>query len=209
MIRETPSFQKQKFLYRLSRSEYEKDWGKDYTKPGFGTRLLAFLLRFVPKIGPFKALAFNNPTPQTEQMYFKSINETVDRYKALLEAERAGSLVLVNSDLDTGNPTKAAEYSLTDDTYAKLLSQLMDRKFDLTSVGLQENILLFYSDLSAPFDTKKDSGDWQNVLKSLDQLKSITPKPSDSPAEASPSESRAKVAAPADTQLDASTPPAK
>src|SRR4029077_5467421 len=28
MMREQPDFAKQKFLYRLSRSEYEKDWGK-------------------------------------------------------------------------------------------------------------------------------------------------------------------------------------
>src|SRR6202045_2498972 len=31
MMKETPDFAKRKFLYRLSRSEYEKDWGKDYT----------------------------------------------------------------------------------------------------------------------------------------------------------------------------------
>jgi len=79
MMREQPDFAKQKFLYRLSRSEYEKDWGKDYPKPGFGTRVLSSLLRYMPKIGPFKALAFNNPTPQTEDLYFKSINTTLDQ----------------------------------------------------------------------------------------------------------------------------------
>ena len=35
-----PNFAKRKFLYRLSRSDYEKEWGKEYTKPGFGTRVL-------------------------------------------------------------------------------------------------------------------------------------------------------------------------
>ena len=40
MMKETPDFAKDKFLYRLSRSEYEKEWGKDYTKPDFGTRVL-------------------------------------------------------------------------------------------------------------------------------------------------------------------------
>ena len=34
LMRETPNFAKQKFLYRLSRSDYEKEWGKDYSKPG-------------------------------------------------------------------------------------------------------------------------------------------------------------------------------
>ena len=155
-MRETPDFAKRKFLYRLSRSDYEKEWGKDYTKPGFGTRVLSALLRYMPKIGPFKALAFNNPTAQTEDLYFKSINTTVDQYRAFLEEVRADSLVLPNRDLDTGKMTKAAEYSLTDDTYAKLLDQLAERKFDLTSPELRDNILQFYSDLSAPIDTKKD-----------------------------------------------------
>ena len=97
LMRETPNFAKQKFLYRLSRSDYEKDWGKDYVKPGLGTRILSTLLRYMPKIGPFKGLGFNNPTPQTEDLYIKSINTTVDQYRALLEKR----CVLTNSCCST------------------------------------------------------------------------------------------------------------
>jgi Zinc dependent phospholipase C len=175
MMKETPNFAKRKFLYRLSRSDYEKEWGKDYKKDGFKTRLFAILLRYTPKIGPFKALAFNNPTPQTEDMYFKSINTTVDQYRVFLEQVRTDSLKLANCDFDSGKETKAAEYSLTDETYAKLLGQLAERKFDLTSPDLRDNILNFYSDLSLPLETKKDSTRWQSVLTALDQLKLVTP----------------------------------
>ena len=177
MMRETPNFAKRKFLYRLSRTDYEKEWGKDYKKDGFKTRLFSILLRYMPKIGPFKALAFNNPTAQTEDLYFKSINTTVDQYRIFLEQVRTDSLKLANADFDTGKETKAAEYSLTDETYAKLLGQLAQRKFDLTSPDLRENILTFYSDLSLPLETKKDAVRWQSVLTSLDQLKLITPGP--------------------------------
>ena len=177
MMRERPDFAKQKFLYRLSRSGYEKEWGKDYTKPGFGTRILSTLLRYMPRIGPFKGLGFKNPTPQTEDLYFKSINLTVDQYRAFLETVRTDTLVLPDYDLDSGQPTKAAEYSLTDDTYAKLLGQLSSRKFDATTPELRANILDFYSDLSASFDTKKVPDDWKKVLAELDQLKSMTPVP--------------------------------
>jgi Zinc dependent phospholipase C len=175
LIRETPNFAKKKFLYRLSRSDYEKQWGKDYTKPGVGTRILSTLLRYMPKIGPFKGLAFNNPTPQTEDLYIKSINTTVDQYRALLEEVRTDTLLLANCDFDSGQPTKAAEYSLTDDAYAKLLAQLSKRKFDLTSPELRANILKFYSDLSVPIETKKDGVRWQSVLTDLDQLKAVAP----------------------------------
>jgi hypothetical protein len=174
LMRETPNFARQKFLYRLSRSGYEKEWGKDYVKPGLGTRILSTLLRYMPKIGPFKGLAFNNPTPQTEDLYIKSINTTVDQYRAFLEAVRTDTLLLPNCDFDSGKATKPAEYALTDDTYAKLLVRLSERKFDLTSPELRANVLDFYSDLSAPIDTKKDQVRWQSVLSALDQLKSVT-----------------------------------
>ena len=177
MMREHPDFAKKKFLYRLSRTSYEKEWGKDYTKPGLGTRILSTLLRYMPRIGPFKGLGFKNPTPQTEDLYFKSINLTVDQYRAFLEKVRTDTLVLPNCDLDSGQPTKAAEYSLTDDTYAKLLGRLAGRKFDRTTPELRANILDFYSDPSASISTKKDQNDWKNVLTELDQLKSAAPVP--------------------------------
>jgi hypothetical protein len=177
MMKETPNFAKEKFLYRLSRSDYEKEWGKDYKKDGFKTRLFSILLKYMPKIGPFKALAFNAPTAQTEDLYFKSINTTVDQYRVYLEQVRTDSLELTNTDFDTGKETKAAEYSLTDETYAKLLGQLTERKFELTSPSLRDNILSFYSDLTLPLETKKDIVRWQSVLSSLDQLKLVNPAP--------------------------------
>src|SRR5271166_2695557 len=122
LMRETPDFAKQKFLYRLSRSDYEREWGKTYEKPGIGTRILATLLRFVPAIGPFKGLGFNNPTPQTEDLYIKSINTTTDHYTALLKTLGTGNLELPNRNLDDGNTTAPGEYSLADDSYANLLT---------------------------------------------------------------------------------------
>jgi hypothetical protein len=105
----------------------------------------------------------------------RSINITVDQYRSFLEQVRTDTLVLPNCDLDSGKPTKAAEYSLTDDSYAKLLAQLSERKFDRTSAELRDNILQSYSDLSPPIETKKDQRNWQNILTELDQLKLVIP----------------------------------
>ncbi len=175
LMRETPNFAKRKFLYRLSRSGYEKDWGKDYVKPGVGTRILSTMMRYMPKVGPLRGLAFNNPTPQTEDLYIKSINTTVDQYRAFLEAVRTDSLLLPNRDFDSGRATKAAEYPLTDDTYAKLLARLSESKFALTTTDLRDDILNFYSDLSVPIETKKDRVRWENVVTALEKLKSVSP----------------------------------
>lgn len=172
LIRETPNFAKRKFLYRLSRSDYEREWGKTYTKPGLGTRIMATLLLFIPKIGPLKGLGFNNPTPQTEDMYITSINLTTDHYRSFLEEESARKLVLPNCDLDSGGLTKVAEYSLADESYAILLADLSANKYKLTSPQLRDNILGFYFDLSLPNETKRDAARWQEVLADLDQLKS-------------------------------------
>jgi hypothetical protein len=172
---ESPNFDKRKFLYRLSRADYEKAWGTTYQKPGFGTRFLAAILRLVPKIGPFKGLDFNDPTQKTEDLYIKSINKTFDDYKGLLQSTHVRSPELPNRDLDSGEPTRPAEYTLADDTYAKLVTQLAEKKFGQASPGLRNNILDFYSDRSADVNTKKDEGEWQKVLAALDQLKSAPP----------------------------------
>ena len=177
LMRETPDFAKRKFLYRLSRSDYEREWGKTYTKPDFGTRLLSILFRYIPKVGPFKGMGFDNPTPQTEDLYIRSINATVDQYRLYLEEVHSGTLVLPNCDLDDGKTTGAAEYTLADDAYASLLDKLTARKFDGTSPQLRDNILEFYSDLSLPIETRKDPARWQSVLTDLGEFKAIAPLP--------------------------------
>jgi hypothetical protein len=121
LVKEDPNFNKKKFLYNLSRSEYERQWGKEYRRPSPIARLLAFVVRWVPKIGPLKALAFKNPTPETEDTYFKSVNQTVANCLKALHQVRDGNLNLQNMDCDTGEPCAAGEYLLTDRTYAQLL----------------------------------------------------------------------------------------
>jgi len=89
----------------------------------------------------------------------------------LLEEVRSGTVVAANCDLDDGNATRAAEYTLADVAYEKLLASLTARKFDGVTPQLRDNILAFYSDLSLPVDTKSDPAHWQAVLADLTQLK--------------------------------------
>jgi hypothetical protein len=65
IVKDTPNFSARKFRYYLSRADYQREWGKGYRKPGFGARLLAVILKVVPKVGPFKALDFKIPTQRT------------------------------------------------------------------------------------------------------------------------------------------------
>jgi hypothetical protein len=177
ILREMPNFEKREFLYRLSRADYEKAWGKEYQRPGFGTRFLAVLLRLAPKVGPLKALDFNVPTPQTENMYFESINLTTNTYGAHLKAVRTKSIRLADNDLDSGKATVAGEYSLADDAYAKLLSHLADGKFDNTTVQLRKNILVFYANPGPQIEMKKDPVRWEKVQTNIAALKAFSPNP--------------------------------
>jgi hypothetical protein len=173
MVRDTPNFNEKQFLYHLSRTKYQKEWGNGYRKPGVGSRILAFFLKIVPKVGPFKAVAFKIPTTQTEDMYIKSINKTVDDYAAQLREERAGHLKLADLDFDTGRPTRAGEYPLADKTYAHLLDDLAKHNFDQAPPELRQNILAFYADPTAQVATKKNAKEWEKTQEELNKLKAL------------------------------------
>jgi len=172
LVKENPSFAKKKFLYNLKRSEYEKEWGKDYQKPGAGAKILAFFFKLIPKFGPFKTIDFKMPNPNTETLYLKSVNTTVEQYRSYLKDLQTGKLTLENKDFDTGKVTQAGEYRLTDETYAKLLDKLANEKFTGIRTDLRTNILAFYADPAAPNFTKKKRDKWDKTLHELDQLKS-------------------------------------
>jgi hypothetical protein len=166
-----PSETKTKYIYHISNSEYRKDWGDIYEKPGFGARLKAFFLRLLPKIGPFSGLAFHPPTPTVEHLYMDSFNKTLDRYRLLLLAQQENQLLLPNDNLDTGAMTEAASYGLTDETYAELVQKTNGRP---VSDALRQIILSYYADLEKPFATKQNAKAWQDLIKELNTLKSTT-----------------------------------
>ena len=171
MVKENPSFAKKKFLYNLKRSEYEKEWGKKYQRPGFGARILAAIFKIIPKIGPFKTIAFKMPNPNTETLYLKSVNDTVEKYRAELRDLKTSKLQLANMDFDTGKPTSAGEYRLTDETYAKLLDKLTKTKYADLKPDVRQNILVFYQNPSAPNFVKKKREKWSKVQQQLEELK--------------------------------------
>jgi len=47
-----PGITREKFLYHISRMDYRKQWNEKFNEPGFGTKIIAFVIRWVPKVGP-------------------------------------------------------------------------------------------------------------------------------------------------------------
>jgi hypothetical protein len=177
LVKEIPGMTKKKFLYNLSRSSYEKDYGKGYHRPGVRTRMVAWVLKIVPKVGPFKSLKFRAPTPEVEKMYMASFNATVDGYRALLAKAGSGPMELVNQNFDIGKPTVAGEYLGADLAYDKLLDKLAGHKFAGVSADLRGNILDYYKDRKPPVSppTKKASDEWAKLLEERAQLAQVQP----------------------------------
>ena len=171
LIKEDPNFDRKKFLFYLSRTNYEKEWGKGYRKPGVRERILAFFLKAIPKIGPFRALQFKIPTPQTEDMYIKSITRTVEDFATMLGQANGEALRPDNRDCDTGKETSAGEYRLADETYAELLDKLAEDNFRQVSPELRANILSYFGDPHSPLSIRKDKKEWARVEKELQQLR--------------------------------------
>jgi hypothetical protein len=146
LVTETPGMTKKKFLYNLSRSSYEREWGTEYRRPGMGSRFMTWVLEIVPKTGPFKSLAFRPPTPAVEKLFMASFNATVDSYRALLLKVDVGDFKLENNNIDVGKPTPAGEYLGADLAYDKLLGKLANHKFAGISGELRSNILDYYQD---------------------------------------------------------------
>ena len=163
-----PSVTEATFIYNISLSDYNKEWGQTYQRPGIAARFVAFLFRIIPKVGPFRTLGFKQPPAGAEAIFMRSFNETLDQYRGLLAAHRAGSLKLPNENVDVGEPTQPGQYRLADDAYAKLVDKLKGKQI---SPELRANILAFYSDLDAPFATKRDRKAWAKLLAELDTLK--------------------------------------
>ncbi len=168
IVRDRPDLAEREYLYHLSRAAYEKEWGREYQRPGVGTRFLAFLLRLLPRIGPLRALALKPPTQHTEDLYLKSVDATIAEYKQHLHELRNGVPALPNRDLDTSNPTRFGEYPLTDQSYRTLAVALAKHDFQGVTPQLRANILSFYAGAPAGALSQKEN---RELNEALDRLK--------------------------------------
>jgi zinc dependent phospholipase C len=166
-----PGIQRKAFIFRMSRREYRRDFGREYRSPNLGADFVAFLLRIVPKIGPFRALAFKSPTQQMEGFFQNSFRQTTQRFDDAVRRINSQLLMIRNEDCDTGAPTMIGEYALADETYAELLHKLAGHDFRGLSAALQADIVRFYSNPGGDPLPEKDKKRWERTQRELDQLK--------------------------------------
>ena len=172
-----PDATKKRFLYNLSRSNYEREWGKNYRKPSPGEIFLAFLYKLIPKFGPLKVLQFRTPTPVTEHMFEASFNATLSRYRKLLIDTGEGSLQLPNDNFDVGESTRPGKYRMNDEAHARLLDELAETNFANVTAETKAELLHFYADPDAAYATKRHAKAWARVQAQLLQLQTAPVSP--------------------------------
>jgi hypothetical protein len=177
LVQEDHNFDQKTFLFRLSRTEYEKEWGTDYQRPGWRTRMFAAFVRVMPKVGPLRSADIVLPNKTTEDMFIQSVNKTSDAYNADLKQLRSSrkSFTLANRDFDTGNRTAPTEYALADKTYATLIEQLASHKFDHVTPDLRANVLAYYSTADHPRAQELSSDEWSKVRAAVADLEAFHP----------------------------------
>ena len=102
-----------------------------------------------------------------------SFNSTLVNYKQMVADESAtGHAPLKDDNFDTGTVTGPGEYPLADHAYAELVDDLSETHFAAMSPELKAVVVAYYSDMNAPFSTKKDKKKWAALVVKIGELKS-------------------------------------
>jgi hypothetical protein len=167
-----PGMTRARFVYVMSKSSYERNWGKQYDGPTVADHILAFVLRLIPPIGRLKALKFRMPTPDTEKLFMASFDRAVKQYGVRLSDVRNGTLQLENMNYDVGVVTHAGEYRLDDNVQAYWLNKLATKNFSSVTPEIRAELLQHFANLNAPIALKSDRKKWQLLTTQLRELQS-------------------------------------
>jgi hypothetical protein len=168
-----PGLMRDDVVFKYSRAEYEQAWGSSYRRPGVRHRLLAFVIRILPKIGPLKALAFKAPTPEAERLFLESFEAVVREYRGNLSHVRRGALVLPERNFDTGSRVRAGDYRLVDEAYAHLVTRLAAQHFAGVSPLLRARLLAFYDEPSGSLSVHTNAKERRRLDQDLIRLRGL------------------------------------
>lgn len=176
---EDPSYARKKFIYRVDKSAYRREFGGAYQKPSPGTEIIAFFIRILPKIGPLKALRLHMPGPESQKEFLASVNVVVDHYNASLKELKLDPTNGVRFDLpdrnlDTGDATVSGKYRLADFTYANLLDRIEKHPATAIPAGLRTNVIAFYQSAPQNYVSTKPK-EWARTQADLQTLEKAQP----------------------------------
>lgn len=158
------------FLERVKRTNYDRHWKHAFKGPGIKAHLLAVLVFIVPKIGGAADLAIKIPDAQTQELYLKSVNHTVDVFHNYLQKALDPSdapFELANLDLDTGRRDGPGDYGLADQAYADLLARLTAKPDRAIPPELKRHILNYYANGDGSVEHSQDISNRLSTLRDM------------------------------------------
>ncbi len=177
-----PSVAKNEFRYRLSRTNFEKVYGRQYQRPTVGARILAFFINLLPKVGPFSALKLHLPDSAQQTQYLANFNAVENAYRSEVEAVAAAPArqppSIPELDFDTGGETTQGEYKLADLTYAQWVEHLASDKNAHITPGILADIDHFYRNPRAKDALEDKPKKWAQLKEALQIVrdKPVTPR---------------------------------
>jgi hypothetical protein len=168
----SPGITRRRFEYVMRRSSYERNWGKQYDRPTLLDRILAFIIRLLPPIGPLQDLRLKIPKGGVEDLFIKSFTEVTAACRNWPLASH-----LADKNLDTGTITGPGEYPLSDRAHAELLDLLAQTNFTGIPLGMRTELLEFYQDSNVSIAAKRHSRQWARVRAEIEQLRKTEEQP--------------------------------
>lgn len=142
-----PGITARNFKYKMNRKLYQKDFGKK-EGPGFGSGLISFFLRIVPKVGKLKVLKFKVPDAAAEKIFLLSFDSSVSHFQGMISGIRSDRTSLTDVNFDTGVRTVPGEYHLADRSYECLLTNIKKDQYRFVDDKLRMDISTFFSKMS-------------------------------------------------------------
>lgn len=115
------------FVYDLSRHDFEQQFGKTFREPGYFAKFIAFFVKLVPNVGPFKRMVYKPLPPQSIELFNAGLEHSIERYRTTIAGLRSGKVAFADDNLDTGKTTHAGQYKPADEARAELAEKLASR----------------------------------------------------------------------------------
>lgn len=164
------------FVYDMSRSDFDEEFGKTYRQPGYFAKFFALVVKLVPNVGPLKRTVYEPLPPHVVQLFTAALDDSVARYRDVVAAARTSHVALEDRNLDTGRRARAGEYQPADEAYASLLTKLAERDFRDVPPQLRADILRYYGRTggggggTAPAAAARSTAKARKIARDLDRL---------------------------------------
>lgn len=152
-----PQMTEDAFVYHVSRDDFEAEFGEVIAEPGYFARVIGFLAKVVPDVGPLRRTVLKPLPPAAQERYHMALEHAVERYRAEVAAATRRHPELPEWNLDTGKPVIHGEYPPADEAYAALIQKLAEKQAAVPP-ELRADIHRFFGNSSVlASDTKEDA----------------------------------------------------